>query len=63
MAFHNHHGTAEHWIKKDKAAARRTLPSCRSFEANPVRPQLHASLQPRNLPAEIGTATELSGGR
>src|SRR5271168_4001935 len=42
VAFYNHRGTAEQWIKEGKAAIRWTRLSCRSFAANTVRLQLHA---------------------
>jgi hypothetical protein len=42
VAFYNHRGTAEQWIKEGKAAVRWTRLSCRSFAANAVRLQLHA---------------------
>jgi hypothetical protein len=42
VAFYNHCGTAEQWIKEGKAAVRWTRLSCRSFAANAVRLQLHA---------------------
>ena len=42
VAFHNHRGTAEQWIKEGKAAVRWTRLSCRGFAANAVRLQLHA---------------------
>ena len=42
MAFYNHRGTAERWIKEGKAAVRWTRLSCHSFAANAVRLHLHA---------------------
>ena len=42
MAFYNHRGTAEQWIKEGKGAIKWTRLSCRSFAANAVRLQLHA---------------------
>jgi Transposase DDE domain group 1 len=42
VAFYNHRGTAEQWIKEGKAAVWWTRLSCRSFAANAVRLQLHA---------------------
>ena len=42
VAFYNQRGTAEQWIKEGKGAIRWTPPSCRSFDANAVRLQLHA---------------------
>ena len=42
VAFYNHRGTAEQWIKEGKAAVRWTRLSCRDFAANAVRLQLHA---------------------
>ena len=42
VAFYNHRGTAEQWIKEGKAAVRWTRLSCHSFAANAVRLQLHA---------------------
>jgi hypothetical protein len=42
VAFYNHRGTAEQWIKEGKAAVRWTRLSCRGFAANAVRLQLHA---------------------
>jgi hypothetical protein len=42
VAFYNHHGTAEQWIKEGKGAIKWTQLSCRSFAVNAVRLQLHA---------------------
>jgi hypothetical protein len=42
VAFYNHRGTAEQWIREGKGAIRWTRLSCRSFAANAVRLQLHA---------------------
>jgi hypothetical protein len=42
VAFYNHRGTAERWIKEGKGAIKWTRLSCRSFVANSVRLQLHA---------------------
>jgi hypothetical protein len=42
VAFYNHRGTAEQWIKEGKAAVRWTRLSCRRFAANAVRLLLHA---------------------
>jgi Transposase DDE domain group 1 len=42
VAFYNHRGTAEQWIKEGKGAIKWTRLSCRSFAANAVRLQLHA---------------------
>jgi hypothetical protein len=42
VAFYNHRGTAEQWIKEGKAAVRWTRLSCHSLSANAVRLQLHA---------------------
>jgi hypothetical protein len=42
VAFYNHRGTAEQWIKEGKAALRWTRLSCRGFAANAARLQLHA---------------------
>ena len=42
VAYYNHCGTAEQWIKEGKGAIRWTRLSCRSFAANAVRLQLHA---------------------
>jgi hypothetical protein len=42
VAFYNHRGTAEQWIKEGKAAVRWTRLSCRPLAANAVRLQLHA---------------------
>ena len=39
--FYNQRGTAEQWIKEGKYAVRWTRLSCRSFDANQVRLQLH----------------------
>ena len=39
--FYNQRGTAEQWIKEGKYAVRWTRLSCRSFNANQVRLQLH----------------------
>ena len=42
VAFYNHRGTAEQWIKEGKNAVIWTRLSCHSFKANAVRLQLHA---------------------
>ncbi len=42
VAFYNHRGTCEQWIKEGKGAVKWTRLSCRSFAANAVRLQLHA---------------------
>jgi hypothetical protein len=42
VAFYNHRGTAEQYIKEGKGAIKWTRLSCRSFAANAVRLQLHA---------------------
>ena len=42
VAFYNHRGTAEQWIREGKSAIKWTRLSCRSFKANAVRLQLHA---------------------
>ena len=42
MAFYNHRGTCEQYIKEGKGAVKWTRLSCRSFAANAVRLQLHA---------------------
>ena len=42
VAFYNHRGTCEQWIKEGKGAIKWTRLSCRSFTANAVRLQLHA---------------------
>jgi hypothetical protein len=42
VAFYNQRGTAEQWIKEGKGAIKWTRLSCRSFNANAVRLQLHA---------------------
>ena len=42
VAFYNHRGTAEQWIKEGKGAIKWTRLSCRSFAANAVRLQIHA---------------------
>jgi hypothetical protein len=41
VAFYNHRGTAEQWIKEGKGAIKWTRLSCRTFAANAVRLQLH----------------------
>ena len=41
MAFYNHRGTCEQYIKEGKGAIKWTRLSCRSFAANAVRLQLH----------------------
>ncbi len=40
--FYNQRGTAEQWIKEGKGAIKWTRLSCRSFNANAVRLQLHS---------------------
>lgn len=42
VAFYNQRGTCEQWIKEGKGAIKWTRLSCRSFNANAVRLQLHA---------------------
>ncbi len=42
VAFYNHRGTAEQWIKEGKNAIKWTRLSCRKFRNNEVRLQLHA---------------------
>ena len=42
VAFYNKRGTAEQWIKEGKGAIKWTRLSCRTFNANAVRLQLHA---------------------
>jgi len=42
VGFYNQRGTAEQWIKEWKGALKGTRLSCRSFNANAVRLQLHA---------------------
>jgi hypothetical protein len=42
VVFYNRRGTCEQWIKEGKAAIKWTRLSCRSFNANAVRLQLHA---------------------
>ena len=42
VAFYNQRGTAEQWIKEGKNAIRWTRLSCRRFDHNAVRLQLHA---------------------
>ncbi len=42
VGFHNKRGRCEQWIKEGKAAIKWTRLSCRSFDANAVRLQLHA---------------------
>ena len=41
VEFYNHRGTAEQWIKEGKYAVNWTRLSCRGFDANQVRLQLH----------------------
>jgi hypothetical protein len=42
VAFYNKRGTCEQWIKEGKNTVKWTRLSCRTFEANAVRLQLHA---------------------
>lgn len=42
VAFYNQRGTAEQWVKEGKGAIKWTRLSCRSFNANAVRLQLHS---------------------
>jgi hypothetical protein len=42
VAFYNHRGTTEQWIKEGKNAVNWTRLSCHGFKANAVRLQLHA---------------------
>ena len=37
VAFYNHRGTAEQWIKEGKGAIKWTRLSCRAFAANAMR--------------------------
>ncbi len=60
VAFYNHRGTAEQWIKEGKNAVTWTRLSCHRFAANAVRLQLHALaynlaniLRTLALPAEV----------
>lgn len=60
VAFYNHRGTAEQYIKEGKNAVTWTRLSCRRFAANAVRLQLHALaynlanfLRTLALPAEV----------
>jgi len=41
VAFHNQRGTAEQWIEEGKNAIRWTRLSCRRFDRNAARLQLH----------------------
>ena len=42
VGFYNQRGTCEQWIKEGKGAIKWTRLSCRTFNANAVRLQLHA---------------------
>jgi hypothetical protein len=42
VAFYNHRGTAEQYLKEGKNTIRWTRLSCRRFRHNAVRLQLHA---------------------
>jgi hypothetical protein len=60
VAFYNHRGTAEQWIREGKNAVTWTRLSCHRFAANAVRLQLHALaynlanfLRALALPAEV----------
>ncbi len=60
VAFYNHRGTAEQYIKEGRNAVTWTRLSCRRFAANAVRPHLHALaynlanfLRTLALPAEV----------
>jgi hypothetical protein len=60
VAFYNHRGTTEQYIKEGKIAVTWTRLSCRRFAANAVRLQLHAPaynlanfLRTLALPAEV----------
>ncbi len=60
VAFYNHRGTAEQYIKEDKNAIKWTRLSCRKFRNNEVRLQLHALaynlanfMRTLALPAEV----------
>ena len=46
VAFYNHRGTCEQWIKEGKNAMKWTRLSCCSFAANAVRLRLHALAVP-----------------
>ena len=52
VAFYNQRGTAEQWIKEGKNAIRWTRLSCRRFDHNAVRLQLHA-LESHHLPGYV----------
>ena len=61
VAFHNHRGTAEPYIREGKNAIKWTRLSCRKFRNNEVRLQLHALacnpatfMRTLALPAEVG---------
>ena len=55
VRFYNKRGTAEQWIKEGKGAVKWTRLSCRSFNANAVRLQLHAlAYKLGQLPAHSG---------
>ncbi len=57
VGFSNQRGTAEQWIKEGKGAIEGTRLSCRSFNANMVRLQLHAlAYKPRELPTHARNA-------
>jgi hypothetical protein len=49
VEFYNKRGTCEQWIKEGKNAIKWTRLSCRSFDANAVRLQLHAGDKRREI--------------
>jgi hypothetical protein len=54
VAFYNKRGTAEQWIKEGRGAIKWTRLSCRTFNANAVRLELHAlAYNLGNFPANI----------
>jgi hypothetical protein len=61
VAFYNHRGTAEQYIKEGKYAFRWTRLSCRKFRNNEVRLQLHALAY--NLGNFMRTLGLAEGGR
>jgi hypothetical protein len=59
VAFYNHRGTCEQYIKEGKGAVKWTRLSCRSFAANAVPPPTpRAGLQSRQFHADAGDAED-----
>ena len=58
VAFYNHRGTCEQYIKEGKGAVKWTRLSCRSFAANAVSLQLHALAYISAISCDVGDAED-----